>query len=543
MDMDTDTTLPEALRRLSNHTTTRGIPAWRGVRMRRMAAVADPDAAPRQVALPASWEQAAGDALAALAPGLGAVSLPSAAEAWIGPVGARARRAGIAEDLGDALHALLAARRGAPAEPVWQGLAVPRPGFVLNLPAFHDVEMGFDSAGFVAAARLAVAALTLAVPSATTVAVAMHDLAGLLSRLGLAYDSVAARDVGASLAALLHAGAGLGSADMAAMFGTLAQAGPTLSVPTLSVPTLSVPTLSVPAATVLPGLAEAARAAQAAAAAQPARRHHGVSALAAPDLAAALLGVETGGIAPAFSPLDNGGGLSRTARAWLAARGMTAEAALAAMLAGQSPFPAAGAQAHAAMHDAVAAFLDQTIARPALAAAQPAMPRADLPARRRGYTQKAAVGGHKLFLRTGEYADGRLGEIFIALHKEGPAFRGLMDNFGVAVSLGLQHGVPLEAFVEAFTFTRFGPAGTVEGDAAVGRATSLLDYVFRNLAVNYLNRTDIPEAEDEAGDTVGDGARDRAPLLPGLLTGLPPGGWPREDGPRPRRRALRLVAK
>jgi len=93
----------------------------------------------------------------------------------------------------------------------------------------------------------------------------------------------------------------------------------------------------------------------------------------------------------------------------------------------------------------------------------------------------------------------------------------------------------LETFVEAFTFTRFGPAGVVEGDAAVGRATSLLDYVFRNLAVNYLNRTDIAEAEDEAADTVGDGVRDRAPLLPL--------DWPREDGPRPRRRALRVVGQ
>ena len=158
-----------------------------------------------------------------------------------------------------------------------------------------------------------------------------------------------------------------------------------------------------------------------------------------------------------------------------------------------------------------------------------------LPDRRAGYTQKAAVGGHKIFLRTGEYEDGQLGEISIGLHKEGAAFRGLMDNFAMAVSLGLQHGVPLAEFVEAFTFTRFGPSGAVEGDPAVERATSLLDYVFRNLAVNYLGKTDLPPAEEEEADTVGDGARDRAPLLPLDL--------PREDGPRQRRRTLRLVAK
>ena len=129
------------------------------------------------------------------------------------------------------------------------------------------------------------------------------------------------------------------------------------------------------------------------------------------------------------------------------------------------------------MHDAVALFMQAMPARP-VAPRQPAAAsarRRDLPARRAGYTQRATVGGHRLYVRTGEYADGALGEIFIALHKESAAFRGLMDNFAVAVSLGLQHGVPLEAFVEAFTFTRFGPAGAVEGDPAVTHATSLLD--------------------------------------------------------------------
>ncbi|MCC6719599.1 MAG: TSCPD domain-containing protein [Acetobacteraceae bacterium] len=513
----------------------RGIPAWRGVRMRRTLAAGDADGAARQVALPAAWEQRAAEALAGLATGEGSVSVSTAAEAWIRPVAERARRAGLQEDrtrdaVGDGLHALLAQRRGTAGETVWQGLATPRPGFALNLPAFHDAEHGFDFAGFAAAARLAATTLTLAVPGASRLAVAMHDLSGLLARLGMPYDSQAARDIAACLAALMQASAGLASAEMATRFGTQAQGR---AVP------------PAPAACVLPGLAEAAQAAQARAAAQPARRHAVTCALAPPDLAAALLGVETGGISPAFSALDDGGALNITARAWLAARGMTAEAALAALLAGKSPFPAAGPQAHAAMHDAVAPYLDEVTARPVANAATAPGTRRELPARRSGYTQKAAVGGHKVFLRTGEYGDGTLGEIFVALHKEGPAFRGLMDNFAVAVSLGLQHGVPLADFVEAFTFTRFGPAGTVEGDAAVGRATSLLDYVFRNLAVNYLNRTDIPEAEDdEAADTLGDGARDRAPLLPGLLPPrlLRPASVG-EDGPRPRRRALRLVGK
>jgi len=190
------------------------------------------------------------------------------------------------------------------------------------------------------------------------------------------------------------------------------------------------------------------------------------------------------------------------------------------------------------MYAAVATFLHTATPRPAIVSPPPPAPRAnrqDLPPRRTGYTQKAAVGGHKLFLRTGEYADGRLGEVFVALHKEGAAFKGLMDNFAVAVSLGLQHGVPLEEFVEAFTFTRFGPSGAVEGDPAVTQATSLLDYVFRNLAANYLGRVDMPEAELEDGDTVGNGSRDRAPLLPLDL--------PTESSPRVRRRGFRVVEK
>src|SRR5690606_30302624 len=107
-----------------------------------------------------------------------------------------------------------------------------------------------------------------------------------------------------------------------------------------------------------------------------------------------------------------------------------------------------------------------------------------LPHRRKGYTQKAIVGGHKVYLRTGEYEDGMLGEIFVDMHKEGAAFRSLMNNFAIAVSIGLQYGVPLEEFVEAFTFTRFEPSGPVQGNDAIKMATSIIDYVFRELAVS-----------------------------------------------------------
>jgi ribonucleoside-diphosphate reductase alpha chain len=123
-----------------------------------------------------------------------------------------------------------------------------------------------------------------------------------------------------------------------------------------------------------------------------------------------------------------------------------------------------------------------------------------LPQRRKGYTQKAVVGGHKVYLRTGEYEDGRPGEIFIDMHKEGAAFRSLMNNFAIAISIGLQYGVPLDEFVEAFTFTRFEPAGIVIGNDSIKNATSVLDYIFRELAVSYLGRNDlahVPPAHDE----------------------------------------------
>ena len=146
-----------------------------------------------------------------------------------------------------------------------------------------------------------------------------------------------------------------------------------------------------------------------------------------------------------------------------------------------------------------------------------------LPQRRKGYTQKAVVGGHKVYLRTGEYEDGRPGEIFIDMHKEGAAFRSLMNNFAIAISIGLQYGVPLEEFVEAFTFTRFEPAGLVIGNDSIKNSTSVLDYIFRELAVSYLGRDDlahVPPTHDEdlghsahAGDERREPARDLAQTL------------------------------
>ena len=174
--------------------------------------------------------------------------------------------------------------------------------------------------------------------------------------------------------------------------------------------------------------------------------------------------------------------------------------------------------------DAVEAFIDKPAAARAAALSEKIVEkvvervtvireRERMPDRRKGYTQKAVVGGHKVYLRTGEYDDGRLGEIFIDMHKEGAALRSLLNNFAIAVSLGLQYGVPLEEYVDAFTFTRFEPQGPVQGNDSIKYATSILDYVFRELAVSYQSRFDLAHVEpSEAGfDSLGKGVEEGKP--------------------------------
>ena len=142
--------------------------------------------------------------------------------------------------------------------------------------------------------------------------------------------------------------------------------------------------------------------------------------------------------------------------------------------------------------------------------------RRKLPDRRKGYIQKAAVGGHKVYIHTGEYEDGELGEIFIDMHKEGAAFRSLMNNFAIAISIGLQYGVPLDEFVDAFVFTRFEPAGRVTGNDSIKSATSILDYIFRELGVSYLERAELANAgtDDLNADGLGDGKPDANAAVP-----------------------------
>ncbi len=541
-------------------TSRKMIATWRGVRMRKLLAAPDPDAPPRHVTLPTAWDDVAASGLAELAPGAGAAVLAEAAESWIAPLAEAACRADLDSRLAERLHQMLLLRRGAPGPAIWRGVAAEAPSFTLNLVGFLDDGLGFDATAFAAAVTTATTALTLAAPNADRLAIGMADLAGLLAALGVDYGTEPAREIARALAAILRGHAEAASAMLARHLatppvetppvGTTPPGSPRLRTAPLGAPvapaSATAPTSASardwpapPSTTMVPGLAEAARLARQTASIAGAPRHTALAAIGEAGATEALLGVETGGIAPAFSALSAIAGLSRTARAWLAARGLSAEDALADLLAGHDPLPLADAAAHAAMHDAVAGFMHAMPARP-VAPRQPTAANAhrrDLPARRAGYTQRATVGGHRLYIRTGEYADGALGEMVIALHKETASFRGLMDSFAHAVSLGLQHGVPLAEYVEAFTFTRFGPAGAVEGDPAVAQATSLLDYVFRHLAANYLGRHDIPDATPHPADAAGPGTAEAAdPLLP---LDLPP----TEAAARARRHGFRVISR
>jgi ribonucleoside-diphosphate reductase alpha chain len=141
--------------------------------------------------------------------------------------------------------------------------------------------------------------------------------------------------------------------------------------------------------------------------------------------------------------------------------------------------------------------IEEPAAAAAAPAAHPKLRRRRLPKRRHGFTQESRISGHKVFLRTGEYEDGTVGEIFIDMHKEGAAFRSMMNCFAISVSMGLQYGVPLNDLVDQFTFTRFEPHGRVDGHDNIRLCTSVVDYVFRVLGLEYLDRTDLAQVKPE----------------------------------------------
>ncbi|ANA12798.1 TSCPD domain-containing protein [Acetobacter oryzifermentans] len=509
---------------------------WNGVLMSTLEAAADPDAPLRSVTLPAEWDTDAATALAQLVPGDEALDLPSLASRWIdalAPDDATAR----------SLVWMLLTRQAAPTEAVWHCRFDRPPGFIVNLAAFVSPGEGFAARTFVAALRLICsvlrhAASTLAnqrngelplpdlfapeqaeaTPTTPTDTLAPTPLAGdilltnldaCLAGVGLDYDSEDGRAAACAIAALAtltaHAGRGPES----------------LPLP--------------PVRTVLPGLGETLRAVWNEAAVETetplAPIETGFSSSNPID---GLLGVEACGLAPAFSMLRPDGKLSKSALLRLEARDFTVETALAAALAGETVLPQPGPNAHLAMYRALTGFVDRMPARPEVQN-QPTRNKLErgvrrtLPPRHGGFTQKTTIGGHRLFLRTGEYEDGTLGELALTPTRESGMVRGLMESLGEAVSIGLQYGAPLEAFVENFAYTCFGPAGTVEGDPVASYATSMLDYAFRALSDTYLG-VRLPDGPHQ------DAQSDPDPLLPLDL--------PEADDTPPtgrKRRNLRLV--
>ncbi|MCQ8241687.1 vitamin B12-dependent ribonucleotide reductase [Rhizosaccharibacter radicis] len=473
---------------------------WNGVRLRVLSAAPDPDSVPRAVTLPADWDDNAAQGLAALVPGTGAVSLPGVSAAFLDPLCALPDAP---DGIGRDLSHLLLLRQAAPHEPCWRGEEPVPSGFVLNLAAFVKPGSGLETERLAVALTLLARTLRLASrlhrPVAGRPRLLLSNLDACLAALGLDYDSDGGRDVARCL--VLAAGALLnGGRNGNPLFAARCV------VPGLSALAGRDRLATPPAPPIEIGWSE-------------------------PGPVDAVLGVEGCGLAPIFSPLRPDGRLAGSTLARLAGRGLSPEAALALSLSGEGVLPRPGYEAWLAMHRALDGLADRMPPLPEAPRALPAgTPRRELPARRRGFTQKAAVGGHRLFLRTSEYEDGTLGEISITPPRETPALRGLMDAFARAVSLGLQHGVPLDSYVEAFAYSRFGPAGTVDGDGAIAHATSLLDYAFRMLSEAYLGRPlpDAPHADRTAPD-------DDLPMLP---LDLPTGEAARGAG---HKRGLRLV--
>ncbi len=497
---------------------TRAATLWTGLALRRTRAGADPDADPRAIALPAHWEDAAAAALAALAPGDGPVSLPSLAEGWIRGLAARGRRLGVlgsaeaAEALAQDLRALLLTRRGAPGAAVWRRETRAIPRFVLNLPAFLDAAGGFDLEAYARAVETGVLALEIiGGGKASRLALGFADLSGLLAALRLPYAGAEARQVAAGIAALTRGAAEACSGRLAERFGAREPVALLWPAP--------------PGQTPVPGLAAAARAALDAAAMAPGLRHAVIFALTPPDAAEALLGAETGGLAPAAGPTrpvwDPSGRILDLPTA--AARRAGDHAA---MLLGH-----ADDAARAAMAAAVGPFLHALPPVPPATARVPAAaPRRPAPPRTGGTIWRATVGGQRIAMKIATGPTGVAVEIGFTVPREAVLLRAMLDATAQAVSVGLSMGVPLADYVEAYAYAPFGPGGPVEGDPGIRRATSVLDWAFRRLAADLLGRADLPDPGEEASpqDAVAPG-----PLLPLDL--------PQAPSPTGRRRAFRLV--
>ncbi|EHH67791.1 TSCPD domain-containing protein [Gluconobacter morbifer] len=497
---------------------------WTGVRMRTLRVTTDPDDSTlRAVTLPAAWEDDAAQALAQLTPGVGPVRLSSEAARWIDTIDTCPPLPGSPSGMpspGRSLSCLLLMRQLAPNAALWQRQPDGTPGFVIRLSSFVQ-EDGFAPEHYIACLKLACDSLrrlhaatrierTGELPLFDLPPDPAHEPAGILlltdldaclAAMGLDYDSNDGRNAARALAATATA---------------IARAGTDLPIPAIPAsPLPDMRDLTLSALTALDGQ-------------KLCPLETGFS---SPGPSDALLGVEACGLAPVFSPLREDGHLRASTTARLAHRGLTPESALAMALSGEFPLSPPRPEAHMLMHRALEGLVDflPEVPEPEMANMLARLERGvrrPLPMRQTGFTQRTAVGGHSLFMRTSEFEDGTLGELSLVPTRESPMARGLMECLGQAVSIGLQFGAPLEAFVERFAYTRFGPAGTVEGDPKAAYASSMLDYAFRTLSDAYLGEhmPDAPRIEPDADDP--------APMLP----------FDQSSGEPPRGRRLRLVS-
>jgi hypothetical protein len=423
--------------------------------------------------------------MAGLAPGNAPAALPRVAEVWIQGLVQRGKREGLltsadeATALAAGLRALLLSRRGAPGMEIWHG-TTGEGRFVLNLPAFLDAGGDFDAHGYRAACALAIQALDIWGNGVTeTLSLGFADMAGLLAGFDLAYDSDAARDVAAAIAALTRGAAEAESGRLAQRFG--ARHAPSL---------IRAP---APLETVVPGLAKAAQAALDAAADVPGLRHRAFVVLAPADAVELLLGAESAGVAPA----------SATTKPVRAADGSIQHVPTrAAELAGPDAnwlLAYAERQARHAMEAAVMPFLDGLPAELAAVSEGFSLREAfALPKREpRARSWRVTIAGSRVGLRVLEDELGNLREVSFSLPRESAVRRSLIEALAQAVSLGLSQGVPLSSFVNSYAYTP-GNGGMVEGDPSIRRATSLLDWAFRRLALDYLDRDDLTDPVEEA---------------------------------------------
>lgn len=495
---------------------------WNGVRTRNLQAAIDPDASLYSVTIPDRWEDQTATAILQLCSDrqLNASTIQSdrIIANWLVPLCDYANKIGIKDwDIKD-WENLLLSQQACPNLSIWQHDISQKPAFTVNLAAFASAETGFDAYSFRKTLKIVIDSLrllykqyfnfidselpftefknqnTLNAPSLTSNDTAgtlyLTNLDACLAHLGLNYDSNQGRDVACCLAcfATLLATAGCGADFLP------------LSPDWNALPELALLAKEVwedASQEIDPPLTKIA------------------TSFSVPGPEDLLLESEACGLAPIFSPITEDGHLAMSTIARMAKQGLTPENALAATLSGKSVIPLPSHQAHYMMYQALAAFVTSMPSRPHSTdyplSAKTVLPRGirqPLPFRHKGITQKTSIAGRALFLRTGEYADGSLGEISITPSKENAMVKGLLDSLGQAISIGLQYGVPLKEFVSAFAYSRFGVAGTVEGDPGAAYATSFLDYCFRVLSDVYLNEP-LPDAPNNL-----DSNEDRIPMLP-----------------------------